>query len=148
MRLLELKSVGWMFYCPGCKCSHYFDSRWSFNDNQESPTFQPSLLCTTGWAPKRRIIVPDTMSIPSEMLPDHVGDTISMNELKHVLKCETRDEISKIVNDFFDKQPKHVCHSFVTDGKIQFLSDCTHDLAGQTVDMVDIDTMGDDIYGR
>lgn len=28
-----------------------------------------------------------------------------------------------------------VCHSFVTDGRIQFLSDCTHTLAGQTVDI-------------
>lgn len=26
-----------------------------------------------------------------------------------------------------------VCHSFVTDGKIQFLDDCTHALAGKTV---------------
>lgn len=26
-----------------------------------------------------------------------------------------------------------VCHSFVVDGQIQFLSDCTHDLAGQIV---------------
>jgi len=25
------------------------------------------------------------------------------------------------------------CHSFVTDGKIKFLNDCTHKLAGQTV---------------
>lgn len=29
------------------------------------------------------------------------------------------------------------CHSFVTDGKIQFLSDCHHKLAGQTVDVPD-----------
>jgi hypothetical protein len=28
-----------------------------------------------------------------------------------------------------------VCHSFVTDGRIQFLEDCTHELAGQTVDL-------------
>lgn len=28
-----------------------------------------------------------------------------------------------------------VCHSFVTDGRIQFLGDCTHKLAGQTVDI-------------
>lgn len=28
-----------------------------------------------------------------------------------------------------------VCHSFVTDGRIQFLGDCTHILAGQTVDL-------------
>jgi len=30
-----------------------------------------------------------------------------------------------------------VCHSFVTHGRIQFLSDCTHALAGQTVDLPD-----------
>jgi hypothetical protein len=30
---------------------------------------------------------------------------------------------------------KPICHTFVTDGKIQFLGDCTHALAGQTVDM-------------
>ena len=29
------------------------------------------------------------------------------------------------------------CHSIVTDGKIQFLADCTHALAGQTVDLPD-----------
>lgn len=30
------------------------------------------------------------------------------------------------------------CHSFVTDGKIQFLGDCSHALAGQTVELPDI----------
>ena len=30
------------------------------------------------------------------------------------------------------------CHSFVTDGRIQFLADCTHPLAGQTVDLPEI----------
>lgn len=33
--------------------------------------------------------------------------------------------------------PERLCHSFVTDGKIQFLSDCAHELAGQTVDLSD-----------
>ncbi len=28
-----------------------------------------------------------------------------------------------------------ICHSFVTDGRIEFLGDCTHELAGQTVDL-------------
>jgi hypothetical protein len=32
-----------------------------------------------------------------------------------------------------------LCHSFVTDGRIQFLGDCTHVLAGQTVELPDID---------
>lgn len=32
-----------------------------------------------------------------------------------------------------DTMTDEVCHSFVTDGNIQFLNDCTHDLKGQTV---------------
>jgi len=32
-----------------------------------------------------------------------------------------------------------VCHSFITDGQIHFLSDCTHSLAGQTVDLLDVE---------
>ena len=32
------------------------------------------------------------------------------------------------------------CHSFIRDGRIEFLSDCTHPLAGQTVDLADIPT--------
>lgn len=31
-----------------------------------------------------------------------------------------------------------VCHSFVTAGRIEFLPDCTHALAGQTVDLPEI----------
>lgn len=31
-----------------------------------------------------------------------------------------------------------VCHCFIADGRIQFLGDCTHGLAGQTVEMPDI----------
>ncbi|MEO8484168.1 MAG: DUF6527 family protein [Acidobacteriota bacterium] len=30
------------------------------------------------------------------------------------------------------------CHSFVRDGRIEYLSDCAHALAGQTVDLVPI----------
>lgn len=32
-----------------------------------------------------------------------------------------------------------VCHSFVTNGKILFLGDCTHAMAGQTVDLPNFD---------
>lgn len=32
---------------------------------------------------------------------------------------------------------KYRCHSFITDGKIRFLGDCTHKLAGQTVELPD-----------
>ena len=32
----------------------------------------------------------------------------------------------------------HVCHSFVRDGRVEFLSDCTHALAGKVVDLPEI----------
>ena len=35
---------GWMHYCPGCKSHHLFDERWTFNGDQEKPTFTPSML--------------------------------------------------------------------------------------------------------
>lgn len=31
-----------------------------------------------------------------------------------------------------------ICHSYITDGHIQFLSDCTHHLTGQTVELPDL----------
>ncbi len=34
---------------------------------------------------------------------------------------------------------EHVCHSWVTDGKVQFLDDCTHELKGQTHDLLEVD---------
>lgn len=35
------------------------------------------------------------------------------------------------------------CHSFVTDGRIEYLSDSTHELRGQTVDLPDWDSVRD-----
>lgn len=32
-----------------------------------------------------------------------------------------------------------ICHSWVTDGQVQFLGDCTHSLAGQTIELLDIE---------
>lgn len=34
--------------------------------------------------------------------------------------------------------PDIVCHSFVNDGKVQFLGDCTHELTGQTLDLLEV----------
>lgn len=45
--------------------------------------------------------------------------------------------------DHFDS-PLHdvpyTCHSFVRNGYIEFLADCTHNLAGQTVELPDIES--------
>lgn len=32
-----------------------------------------------------------------------------------------------------------ICHSFVNDGKVQFLSDCTHEFKNQTIELLDIE---------
>ena len=47
----------------------------------------------------------------------------------------------RAVDPNFQREPgdlPEVCHSFVRDGQIQFLGDCTHALAGQTVPLPDI----------
>lgn len=38
-----------------------------------------------------------------------------------------------------ERRAEKVCHSFVNDGKIQFLSDCTHEFAGQTLDLLEVE---------
>jgi hypothetical protein len=43
---------------------------------------------------------------------------------------------SMLVNQ---SHPERRCHSFVTDGKIQYLSDCFHQYAGQTLELEDAD---------
>lgn len=32
-----------------------------------------------------------------------------------------------------------ICHSFIREGSIEFLSDCTHEFAGKTIDIEDIE---------
>lgn len=41
----------------------------------------------------------------------------------------------------------HRCHSFVTEGKIEFLADCTHKSAGQTVDLPPFNEDDEELYG-
>lgn len=83
---------GYIFYCPGCKENHFYTTpQWSFNGDEEKPTFTPSLLYPT-----------------------------------------------KAIR----------CHIFVTDGRIQYLSDCGHELAGQTIDMIDWESTPDEIAYR
>lgn len=42
------KHIGWVIFCSACECAHRFDERWTFNGDQESPTFTPSML-VHGW---------------------------------------------------------------------------------------------------
>lgn len=51
----------------------------------------------------------------------------------------TDGQIQRVMNGERLEPAPTVCHSFVTDGRIQFLGDCTHALAGQTVDLPGFD---------
>ena len=46
---------------------------------------------------------------------------------------------SVLVNAGRANPQAEICHSFVRDGRIEFLGDCTHALAGKTVDLPDFD---------
>jgi len=47
-------------------------------------------------------------------------------------------QASVLVNWVSDDKGKMVCHSYVEAGQIRFLSDCTHGLAGKTVDLPEV----------
>ena len=92
------------FRCPGCKTSHHVDARWKFNGDYDRPTFSPSVLITSG---------------------HYTAGFKKGDACWCTYNAEHPDKPS----------PYHCerCHSFVADGKIRFLSDCTHELAGKTV---------------
>ena len=41
----------------------------------------------------------------------------------------------KAIEKFKEWRKERICHSFIIDGKIQFLNDCTHKLRGQTIEL-------------
>jgi hypothetical protein len=51
----------------------------------------------------------------------------------------TDEEYDKIMNGEKITPESFTCHSFIRDGSIQFLNDCTHILAGKTVEVPDWD---------
>lgn len=45
---------------------------------------------------------------------------------------------SLLYREYDGDEVSHICHSYVRDGSIQFLNDCTHDLKGQTVALAEV----------
>lgn len=117
--LRSVEGGGLAFNCPGCGEGHIVwvgegpGPRWGYNGNPDAPTFSPSIL------------VRGVRIEGGNAELDRILDTYKLPEDRERMLA--------------DKRINTVCHSFVTDGKIQFLSDCTHELAGQTVPLPDID---------
>lgn len=98
------------FRCPGCQDVHSLNvgseagPRWSWNGSVVSPTLSPSLLIRSGHFASHWQAGDNCWCTYNAQNPEHPAP----------FACA-------------------VCHSFVRDGQIEFLSDCTHALAGKTV---------------
>lgn len=117
LRTLQGGRVG--FWCPGCKEMHQITVQvdpnrqgpiWGFNGDYDRPTFTPSVLVRGIRSPSGADVMTDDEDEEYDALFAQGG----------------RDAV--LTSRFGS-----CCHSFVTDGQIQFLGDCTHSLAGQTV---------------
>lgn len=109
----ELRALSWT--CPGCNSVHAVNVRgsapiWTWNGDEENVTFSPSVLVRG---------IRQDMTLEEEAEYNAFFDAQGRANVIDHPKFSTR------------------CHCFVTDGKIIFLQDCSHELAGQTVDMVD-----------
>ena len=104
---------GLHYFCPGCNHAHSIKvgegagPRWTWNGNAEKPTFSPSVLVCG---------IREDMDESTQAAYDALGPGTLRTALD-------------------DPRFRSVCHVFVVDGRIQFLGDCTHSLAGQTVDI-------------
>ena len=97
------------FRCPGCHTNHSIPvgaapGAWGWNGNPDAPTFTPSVLVTSGHYVAGH---------------DPRGCWCTYNAA-HPEEADPDFQCGR-------------CHSYVTDGQIRFLSDCSHELAGRTV---------------
>ena len=130
--LRNVQGGGLMWWCPGCNGPHqvramvreprvvtpdpddpdwtppreYYDVRdgWTWNGSASRPTFTPSVLVRGHWY------------TPKGEADERAWQAAGCPQPRP--KFETADTC---------------CHSFVVDGQMQMLGDCTHALAGQTV---------------
>ena len=114
-KLRKLEGGAVAFHCPGCGEAHQVGVEapapviWGFNGDGDRPTFTPSILV-------RGVRIEG-------------GDA----EIERIIETYRLPEDREAM--LADKRINTVCHSFVTHGRILFLGDCTHALAGQTVDL-------------
>ena len=108
-KLRGVEGGGLMFRCPGCNENH---------------------MVRHGVGPGPRWLYNDN--------PDAPTFTPSiLVQGKKLLKDAQGNWTGEWVRDGDGEPVPYICHSFVVEGRIQFLSDCTHALAGQTVDLPD-----------
>lgn len=109
------------FQCPRCGEMHYIPYSaegyaegvtgpiWQFNGDFDRPTVRPSLMVRSG----------------------HYCDTFKEGDS---CWCTYNAENPNQIAPF----KCVMCHSIISDGKIQFLTDCSHHLAGKVVELPEI----------
>ncbi|MRG87016.1 DUF6527 family protein [Salinibacillus xinjiangensis] len=68
---------------------------------------------------------------------DYDNPTFSPSVLVRGTRPITDGEYDRLISGEKIEPEKFVCHSFIRNGEIQYLNDCTHKLAGKTVDLLD-----------
>ena len=105
-----------VFNCPGCNQNHELPVKgigtvtWQWDGNINTPTLSPSILITG-----------TKMTEKGEA--DYNQWYLDGCKSEGVSAFESVDT---------------VCHSFLRNGKLEFLSDCTHELKGQTVSLPEL----------
>lgn len=106
---------GLIYWCQGCKTHHKVvtstigSSAWKWNNNVDLPTFSPSVLVT---------------------------GTILTNKGERDYEKWLANGARQPAPKFESKDTR--CHTFIKEGQVQFLNDCTHSLAGQTLPLPDL----------
>ena len=104
------------YWCQGCEGLHQVavgegdGPRWGYNGNVESPTFTPSVLVT--WDEPTNLHNPEKMQL----------DLAEAQRRREAGEQNVRVPVSG-----------KICHTFITDGIVSFLPDCTHRMAGMTL---------------
>lgn len=107
------------FKCPGCKRSHHLYTQHT-----------PPALVGPRWT------FNDDFESPT------LSPSILARGYQPSPEGERMMDAGEPLPSGMDRYPgaDYVCHSFVRNGQIEFLGDCTHELAGQTVTLPDVDT--------
>lgn len=110
-KMRRMDDTHFRFECPGCKDWHVISTAWQVSGDMDKPTVQPSILVRNGhFAPGQREGRGCWCTFYVEN-PPAPGEK--------VFKCQQ-------------------CHSYIKDGMIQFLDDCSHELRGKTVELPEL----------
>ncbi len=108
-KLRSTSNGGLMFWCAGCDMPH----RVGVGDGDGPRWAWNGDVERPTFSPS--VLVTWTTAVPPATTPE-ISEQIRRGEI-------------------VQQRVPQACHSFVTDGHIQYLSDCTHSMAGQEIEL-------------